>query len=384
MPTVESLRQLCDHLVECLNASDLTATAVAAMPWLRRSTKAVPVNTRCLLEGSPPVLSAHYSDPLKGTGLQLFSTGDPPEIACDVSLLAEAPPSMEAYLMDDGRVLQLRWNFSSNEGLLHLTCQAEVSPLDLTSLEGSSRLSAISSLLGIVLDEMRLLPDGAAFLEKDPHALEFLLACSELNAAAEIALSYALHHRERDVAANHTIINLLITQEPDALYRLLPDIEKAGLRQQTENLLLTLLEGPRSWLEPSLLERVAVFTRPEVDARVVAWLEKKACPWIAWWLMAQALESRGSVPTAVHLACQALEKLPTSMDTIQLLARCGGEEAVQAVALAVAWMTEEKYHRLDAARALLDSMVPPGESLRHIEEALVRLRSSTRLSSRIR
>ncbi len=368
-----------------LDSSDLAAGCRLATPWVSSCRLTGPVHTRCDLDGQPPSLTAHYADPLPAKGVRLFSTADPPEVACDIMLLSEAPPTREAWLLENGEVAELTWKFSSEQGLLAVHCRAQVvmRPTDARLDFGRYHVQALSTIPGVMVLGMAGDAAAEAFLRQDVRSLPLLVACAQAGVQLDVAARYLLHHVGTGPEHDAEIVKALTFLSPAVLRGLLPRIDDTGLRGALEDALLSQLQQPRSWLEPRLVERIALFTGPQVDAQVLDILQSQSSPWIAWWLMAQAMEATGNVPLAGRLACGALEKLPSSMKTIELLARCGGEDAIDAVAQAVAWMRMERWHMLDAAETILARMCPHGDREARIEAARGILDRGTHSASRV-
>ncbi|MHB2020798.1 MAG: hypothetical protein ACYCW6_27990 [Candidatus Xenobia bacterium] len=367
---MSDLAGVAEALVAALEHGDLAAAGRAAVTWAAASPLAGDIFLRCKLDGAPPKLTAHYTEPLGRQGVRLYSTADPPEIACDVMLLADAPPTREAFLLEDARVVVLTWAFSAEENLREVTCEASVEETTLDQLDAGMYLQpALQAVLAAVLEAWLQHADGQAFLRQDPRALPFLLCCTGSLGSPATATDLMLSHTGRSEAEDARIVDALRHQGADLLTTVKSRIEAAGLRVRLENALLQQLTRPRSWLEPVLVERLAVFTHPELEARLLALLEERNSPWAAWWLAATSMEVVGSPAAACQFACRALEKLPTSMKTIELLGRHGGDQAVHAVARAVARMEAEKSHLSAAARRVLERMCGEEEAARQIREA---------------
>jgi hypothetical protein len=367
VPSNDELARTAADMVVCLDRGDLAGACALAAPWVRRGHD---IYTRCDLDGSPPTLTPHWGEPLGEGGVRLFSTADPPEIACDIMLMSHAPPTREGHLMADGRVAFLHWRFWSDNGLLRVHCQADVDARPPIEHDfGLHANQALSALPGIVLEGMQTDEKAAAFLRTDARALPLLIACTQAGVQLTRAADYLLHHADIDADHQEEIVRALTWLSPQVLRDMLPRIDRAGLRGVLEVTLLSQLEQPRSWLLPGLSARLALFTSPAVDDRVFDILHRQSSPWIAWWLMAQAMEAVSSRKAAARMGASALEKLPTSVKTIALLARCGGQDSIRAVARSVAWMRREKWHLLESAEATLYHMATAAEVERLVEEA---------------
>jgi hypothetical protein len=382
--STNELAQAAHDVVVSLETSDLGLGCRLATPWLASCPKLGPVHTRCHLDGAPPSLTAHYSAPLAQQGVRLFSTADPPEVACDIMLLSAAPPTREAYLLESGQVALLTWVFTAELGALRVSCEATVHILPPEEHDlGVYQLQALSALPGVILQGMAHQAEAESFLRHDVRALSLLVAATKSGVELALTAQYLLYHVDVADEYNALIVSALTYLPPAILSDLKPRIEEAGLRAAVEDAFIEHLGRPRSWLEPLLVERLAVFHGADMDERIVDLLASGSSPWIAWWLLARAMEAVGNVRTASRLACGALEKLPTSQKTIELLERCAQPEAVPAIAQAVAWMRLQGWHRRASAEDVLGRLCSPTEAEGLIRRATDHLQQGTHSSSRV-